>query len=95
MLKDQLMNYNLPQVKDTDSKPMQVVRDRLLMAETGKNASNNRSQIRVTLVSQVENQGYQGKPVPVPKNYYQNYRASMLREAIEKAREEEKSMIEA
>jgi hypothetical protein len=33
--------------------------------------------------------------VPVPKNYYQNYRASMLREAIEKAREEEKSMIEA
>jgi hypothetical protein len=55
MLKDQLMNYNLPQVKETDSKPMQVVRDRLLMAETGKNASNNRSQIRVTLVSQVEN----------------------------------------
>lgn len=89
------MNYNLPQVKDTDSKPMQVVRDRLLMAETGKNALNDRSQIRVTLVSQIENQGYQGKPVPVPKNYYQNYRASMLREAIEKAREDEKNMLEA
>jgi hypothetical protein len=37
------MNYNLPQVKESDSKNMQVVRDRLLVAETGKNIENNKS----------------------------------------------------
>jgi hypothetical protein len=67
------MNYNLPQVKKSDSKNMQVVRDRLLVAETGKNIENNRSQIRVTLVSQIDTAvqpPLMGKSTGVPKNYY-------------------------
>ncbi len=36
-----------------------------------------------------------GQKMPVPKNYYKNYRVSMLRDAIEKAREEEKQMLES
>ena len=84
------MQYNLPGVKDNDPLPMQVVRDRLLIAQEGKNPHNNRSQIRITLLSQLENQMNAGQKMPVPKNYYKNYRASMLRDAIDKAREEEK-----
>ena len=52
---------------------MRVVRDRLLVAETGKNIENNRSQIRVTLVSQIDTAvqpPLMGKSTGVPKNYY-------------------------